>query len=913
MIKLPIGQIPAWVLVSFGYLILLMVPFYPLLFQGQALYQGDISIYFEPTLRYLSENIRSNSRLPLWNPLVCGGAPQIAVISPGLFYLPNLLFLLLPYGAALALSLLFHQWLSGLGTYLFLKQMIRSSWACALAGTTVMLSGYMFGSTQCYTLAGTFAWTPIGLATLNLLLSSRQWRWVSALATIVAMQCLAGRPELFLSAALIYLAYAAAWLWLRERASVEARLSASPVPLVSCQLALSLSLGGAIAAVALLPVLELYTLSPRMSGLRFGEVARWSAGWFDWLQVLLIQPFGDLVVSHQQLHPHHPGTFPYISSLFLGAPVVTLAYLGLSDRGWAQRWLWFAVGASFCLLAMGGFGPLLPVLYKLSPHLAVLRYPIKLAVLALFALSVCCGQGLERVLKGGIKGKVWIAACIPWLLASAFAVLILAEQFGLTEKAASAILAGAHSGLEPEMCAALRSAAAQLCLASAEAILTVGLCSLVNSRRRALAACALSLLVVIPLLLNGVATLWHMTDARFYRDDSPVAAWLLPRLQGHTMPVGDGSRALSPQAREDHRRRKSARMLTFLPDIILSPKSMWREKNPLEHSILLSKYERQVLEADVQMNYGLSSSYGLMPTDTKAFMMLYVGVCARSSQFGGPVRLGDVSDLPLFRFCQLTSTRYLITQTLRPEPIEHVLIPQPLLQESGFKLATEMPDLNLRIYEIPDCLPRAYFRANWQRVESQIFALKQIFWADKSNFNPAASVLIVDGRAAAGLALPDSRPAGADPTDGRADQLVPEAVAPVPGTANISARSPTRTGGLRSEEAVVRLVSDSGEAIEIACRCHQPGFLVLADTDYPGWKAYDRGQALPIVQANGFQKAVWLEPGDHRVSFVYRPYSLFWGSILSLGGLVISLSILVVDLVKARSRIEQPELKGWLT
>src|SRR5205814_1702081 len=138
------------------------------------------------------------------------------------------------------------------------------------------------------------------------------------LSLVYAMQILAGRPELFLSAALLYVLYA---LFYRPEPDKdpEVRRRERPASLNQViMVVLGIACGMIIAAPALLPVFELYSLSPRMSGLHFGEVALWSAGWFDWLQMLLCRPFGDLVLSNYFLSPNYPGLFPYISSLYLG-------------------------------------------------------------------------------------------------------------------------------------------------------------------------------------------------------------------------------------------------------------------------------------------------------------------------------------------------------------------------------------------------------------------------------------------------------------------------------------------------------------------------------------------------------------------------------------------------------------------
>jgi len=65
-----------------------------------------------------------------------------------------------------------------------------------------------------------------------------------------------------------------------------------------------------------------------------------------------------------------------------------------------------------------------------------------------------------------------------------------------------------------------------------------------------------------------------------------------------------------------------------------------------------------------------------------------------------------------------------------------------------------------------------------------------------------------------------------------------------------------------------------------------PGYVVLSDVAFPGWRAYVDGQPYPWERADGFLRAVALPPGDHTVTFTYQPMAVRLGLFgLSLGGL----------------------------
>jgi len=91
------------------------------------------------------------------------------------------------------------------------------------------------------------------------------------------------------------------------------------------------------------------------------------------------------------------------------------------------------------------------------------------------------------------------------------------------------------------------------------------------------------------------------------------------------------------------------------------------------------------------------------------------------------------------------------------------------------------------------------------------------------------------------------------------------------------------------------VLRDAPNRVTIAAVLTAPGYLVIADTWYPGWRATVDGQAVELLRANYAFRAVWLEAGEHVVEMVYRPASVQRGLVITVTtglGLIIAVAIL---------------------
>lgn len=108
---------------------------------------------------------------------------------------------------------------------------------------------------------------------------------------------------------------------------------------------------------------------------------------------------------------------------------------------------------------------------------------------------------------------------------------------------------------------------------------------------------------------------------------------------------------------------------------------------------------------------------------------------------------------------------------------------------------------------------------------------------------------------------------------------------------------------LRSLDGNVRdpktwqLTAFESPANSVACSVEtaEPGLLVLADLDYPGWSVTIDGRPAESIRVDGQFRGVRLEPGSHRVVWNYQPRSVLWGAAFSVGTFLFLAAVCMFD------------------
>jgi len=99
-------------------------------------------------------------------------------------------------------------------------------------------------------------------------------------------------------------------------------------------------------------------------------------------------------------------------------------------------------------------------------------------------------------------------------------------------------------------------------------------------------------------------------------------------------------------------------------------------------------------------------------------------------------------------------------------------------------------------------------------------------------------------------------------------------------------RTGSETSGSPQPSDRVEIVRYEPETVVIHTELASPGWVLLTDTDYPGWAAEIDGTPAPIIPADIQFRAVAVPAGSHTLTFRFQPRSVRWGVWLSALGLL---------------------------
>ncbi len=374
----------------------------------------DFGYFGYPIAHQLRESVW-RGEVPLWNPLNECGLPFLAQWNTQVLYPPALFYLLFPLSWALGLFCLAHLFLGGLGMYFLADRWTGNRLAAAIAGVAFAFSGLALNSLIWPNNIAALGWMPWVVLSVE-----KAWREggrnVIAAAVVGAMQMLAGAPEIILMT----------WLLLAALLVSEFFHRSSSVGALLFRFGLVILLVAGLSAAQLLPLLDLLKHSHRGTGFGTDAWALPATGWANFLVPLF------------HTHPASHGVFVqtgqyWTASYYVGVAIVALAVWAVWRVRERRVWVLAALGALFIVLALGDAGRLYPWLREHWSVLGLMRFPIKLVVLPVFAAPLLAAWAIARQETTGGWPKIQLG--VLWLAVIGLMAVILwyAAKFPLPD------------------------------------------------------------------------------------------------------------------------------------------------------------------------------------------------------------------------------------------------------------------------------------------------------------------------------------------------------------------------------------------------------------------------------------------------------------------------------------------------
>ncbi|PIU01558.1 hypothetical protein COT68_02585 [bacterium (Candidatus Torokbacteria) CG09_land_8_20_14_0_10_42_11] len=123
-----------------------------------------------------------------------------------------------------------------------------------------------------------------------------------------------------------------------------------------------------------------------------------------------------------------------------------------------------------------------------------------------------------------------------------------------------------------------------------------------------------------------------------------------------------------------------------------------------------------------------------------------------------------------------------------------------------------------------------------------------------------------------------------------------------PLTEAIFEEAPPFSGGNNLQGSTSEILEYSSNQVKIKTDLTADGFLILADTDYPGWQVYVDGAKDKIYRANYLVRGLCLKAGKHEVVFKFEPKSVKMGLYISAITIIMIILIGTISILKNKNK-----------
>lgn len=748
-----------------------------LVLNGEIPFYRDLTNYFYPLRYSLYESYRAGE-LPLWDRHFAQGFPNLAAFQSGAFYPPHLVFLFFSFFASIRVLFVLHFLIAAIGTYTLLRSWSYSRDLSLVGSLLFTLGGVIVSLTNLLNHFQTAVWLPWVILSWERLLWTSRWSSFMVFTFAMALQFLAGSPEIFaMSMGLVLLD------GFRVRDLGRQ---------VSCRKILGLALAGILVMVALimaqlLPTTELIAESRRFQSIPAVEAFMWSLNPSRLLNLFFLDKEVDPNIS-TGIRLFFAREVPFLVTSYLGAISLFGIVLWFYYSKRREKLFLSGLVLGTLAIALGGHALIYPFLFRHFPMVSAIRFPEKFFFLTYALLFFMTMRGLRDLLLDQTRTTTPMLIlgflCLDWL--GGYLTL------GLHSEIVTDFIA-INSSIPPLSEIHTTATASVLTNLQRQLILSLALFFLLvlfkNDKIRSLLFSILLVAVVfVDLAWAHKSFLFPLNLDRIYQSQPII-------------------------------RSADSRLTRFF--YYPAPRDL--------HPAFFSVLGQPTFEQSVALSFQNS-----LPN---------VGVLHGLDYFQ---EIDALNRRPYNEFLSVANTLDFDRQIqlLRTFNVKY-LVSFRELTEKGVRLIGRFPQYYSWLYRIENIVPRAYVV---DRVSVEKQPLKTLEKLSQRRFDPLREVVL-------------------------------DADVPLQSNESFAAQADIE----RYENSVVT----------VRVTASQASVLVLADSYYPGWKAFVDGKETKILKANHFFRAVVLPKGAHRVEFVYDPWSFRLGWMISTFTLT---SILIVSL-----------------
>jgi O-antigen/teichoic acid export membrane protein len=787
------------------------------------------------------------NKLPLWNPYLFAGTPFFAAGQHSALYPFSILFYVLPVPYAYGPFTVLQLWLAAVFMYIFARTLGINRFGATIAAITYQLSAVMVVQVVFTMIIAAMVWLPLLLALIEKVIqqqraggSGRTLPYVIGGAVALGCQILAGHVEFTIYTLLIMAVYAA---WRLGGWWVVRRSGWQPVLRGAVWLALMVVLGVGLGAAQLFPLYEFASQSFRQGAASYQQVVSWAYPWRRIIAFFVPWFFGS--PAHHSYLDVFSGQVVPVTRDFYGQPIHTI-YWGVKNAVEGGSYAGILPLFLALVAVIGRRGQISNEEYRRSRG-----YVWFFLILALVSLAFVFGTPLYRLFFA-LPFMDQLRTPFRWVFPYTFSVAVLAGcgawyLSGGGRKTTS--VASPFTGSNTQRIVGWPVFWAGV----------VGLVLLVGSR--------FVPGVVIPLAERVMLNLAGAPNAfaggrMFYSYEfanllifglflvatgavlrvSRCPIYLPERLGGYAVwkPL-----SLTVLAGDlllfgyGFNPAADPRLLDFNPPVVEFLERL-KQEDGLWRFTTFSPQGEQTFHANAGAFYDLSDVRGYDSLISKQYAD-YMGLIEPQGwlQYNRIAPLSDARSLDS-PLLDLLNVKYVLTE-----------------REIDNPRYTLVYDGEIKVYRNEGAMPRAFILP-----EHSAVVVEDVGQAVRQ-YDPRNYVILEAGNWKA----------------------EPETWNPQPGT---------------PQPAAITWYSHNEVLVDVSLDA--PGWLVLADSYFPGWRAYVRPQgtdeeaeqSTPILRADGNFRAVYLPAGQHTVRFKYTPDSVkvgFFTSFLAVMALLLLVGI----------------------